>query len=96
MSSYEIREIDLSLGQTIQNESVQETEPQFALCIRNDDYSVSLERHKIYRVLPDKDAVQENELRVIDESGEDYLFPASYFMLLSLPPAIQEALLVAP
>lgn len=96
MTSYEIREIDLSLGHTIQEETVQKTEPQFALCVRNGEYSVSLERHKIYRVLPDEDAIQENELRVIDESGEDYLFPASYFMLLSLPPAIQQALLVAP
>ncbi len=68
-------------------------EPQFALCVRNDGYLASLERHKIYRVLPDEDSVAHDYLRVIDESGEDYLFPASYFMPLSLPPAIQAVLL---
>lgn len=69
--------------------------PLFAVCVRNDGYTVSLERHKIYRVLPDPEASRDQELRVVDESGEDYLFPASLFMLLSLPRAIQEMLLAA-
>lgn len=56
--------------------------PQFAVCISNSEYAASLERHKIYRVLPDEDAEQEGDLRVIDESGEDYLYPADYFMIV--------------
>ena len=87
-------ETDLSRGQGGPAEEHERSEPTFAVCVRNDGYTVSLERHKIYRVLPDSEALQDHELRVVDESGEDYLFPASFFMPLSLPRAIQEALLV--
>ena len=55
---------------------------QFAVCTSNAEYPASLELHKIYRVLPDEDAQQDGDLRVIDESGEDYLYPADYFMLV--------------
>lgn len=58
---------------------------KFAICIDNSEYPVSLERHKIYRVLPDEDAEQDGDLRIIDESGEDYLYPADYFVLVDLP-----------
>lgn len=58
--------------------------PPFAVCISNSEYPASLERYKIYRVLPDQDAEQEGDLRVIGESGEDYLYPADYFMMLEL------------
>ena len=64
---------------------------QFALCIRNDDCEDLLTR-KVYQVLPDDDAAKEGYVRVVDESGEDYLYPASYFVLLELPPAAREAL----
>jgi len=47
-----------------------------------------LERHKIYRVLPDKDAAHEGDLRVIDESGEDYLYEAERFLRVDLPPKV--------
>ena len=47
---------------------------RFAVCIDNSGYPASLERHKIYRVLIDRDAAQEGDLRVVDESGEDYLY----------------------
>lgn len=57
----------------------------FAICVDNSDYPVSLELHKIYRVLPDDDAALDGDLRVIDESGEDYLYPADYFVLIDLP-----------
>ncbi len=57
----------------------------FAVCIDNSAYPVSLELHKIYRVLPDDDAAMDGDLRVIDESGEDYLYPAEYFVLIDLP-----------
>ena len=54
-----------------------------------------MELHKIYRVLPDEDAEQDGDLRVIDESGEDYLYPADAFMILELPRDVQRALLQA-
>jgi hypothetical protein len=67
----------------------------FAVCINNSEYPASLELHKIYRVLPDEDAESDGDLRVIDESGEDYLYPADYFMMLELPREVQRALLQA-
>ena len=57
----------------------------FAICVDNSDYPASLELHKIYRVLPDKEAEHDGDLRVIDESGEDYLYPADYFVMVDLP-----------
>ena len=67
----------------------------FAICINNSEYPASLELHKIYRVVPDEDAEQDGDLRVIDESGEDYLYPADYFMMLDLPREVQRVLLQA-
>lgn len=67
--------------------------PKFAVCINNADYPASLELHKIYRVLPDEDAATDGDLRVVDESGEDYLYPAKYFVLVPLPQAVKESLL---
>ncbi len=58
----------------------------WALCVRNDDYPVSLELRKLYPVLPDADAAQHDFIRVIDESGEDYLYPADYFLMIDVPP----------
>ena len=57
----------------------------FAVCIDDREYPVSLELHKIYRVLPDEDANLDGDLRIVDESGEDYLFPARYFLRIQLP-----------
>ena len=70
-----------------------ETRPngQFALCIENKDCE-DLEKRKIYMVVPDEEAQKEGYLRVIDESGEDYLYPASYFILVPLPAEAQKAL----
>jgi hypothetical protein len=67
---------------------------QFALCIENRDCP-DLEKRKIYVALRDDDAGKEGYLRVIDESGEDYLYPASYFILVDLPVEAQDALRVA-
>ena len=64
----------------------------WVLCLRNDGYEVSLERRKIYQAIPDADAQAHRQLRVIDESGEDYLFPASYFTNIDLPAAVRRAL----
>jgi hypothetical protein len=69
--------------------------PQFAVCVDNTGYPVSLELHKIYRVLPDEDAAEDGDLRVIDESGEDYLYPVSHFMVIELPKAVERKLLKA-
>ncbi len=65
---------------------------KFVICIKNQGYEVSLERGKVYRVLDDEKASQHSLIRVIDESGEDYLFPAEYFVAIKLPKAAEKAL----
>jgi hypothetical protein len=69
--------------------------PLFAVCIDNSEYPASLELHKVYQVLPDEDAAVDGDIRVIDESGEDYLYPADYFILVKLPHAVEQAFLQA-
>ena len=59
----------------------------FAVCVNNEGYPASLELRKIYRVIPDSQAAERHLVRVVDESGEDYLYPASYFVLIELPEA---------
>src|SRR5713226_9749666 len=61
---------------------------RFVVCIENSGYPVSLELHKIYRAVPDQDATREGDLRIVDESGEDYLYPAEWFAAVvhGLPP----------
>lgn len=68
---------------------------QFAVCVDNDGYEASLERHKIYVILPDKNAERDGDLRVIDESGEDYLFSADRFVAIDVPAAVRASLLMA-
>jgi len=68
---------------------------RFAVCIGNEDYEASLELHKIYRVIPDEDAAADGDVRVIDESGEDYLYPADWFVFLELPHLVEKSLLHA-
>jgi hypothetical protein len=58
---------------------------RYVLCVRNGSYRVSLEPRKIYRVLDDAGAEADGMLRVIDESGEDYLFPANLFVEIEIP-----------
>lgn len=67
--------------------------PKYALCVENKDCE-DLEKRKIYQILSDDDAIKEGYLRIIDESGEDYLYPESYIILLQLPQEAQEALRV--
>ncbi len=67
---------------------------QFAICLRNDDCD-DLELRKVYRVLPDAAAAAEGYLRVLDESGEDYLYPAEYFVLVDVPRTAERALSAA-
>ena len=73
----------------------QNTEPLLAICIDNTDYELSLERRKVYPVLEDTDAAQHNYVRVIDETGEDYLFPASRFVFVAVPRDVKEAVIAA-
>ena len=68
---------------------------QFVLCLRNDGYEASLEPRKFYLALPDPDAEVHRQVRVVDESGEDYLFPASHFAAVALPAALRRRLLAA-
>jgi hypothetical protein len=68
---------------------------RFALCVCNTDYAASLEMRKVYRILSDAQASRHGLMRVIDESGEDYLYPEKYFVPIKLPQAAERALLAA-
>ena len=70
-------------------------EPQFVVCVKNKQYGASLELRKLYQVLPDDAAARHNQLRVIDESGEDYLYPEDYFVAVNLPQSAEKAVLRA-
>ena len=70
-------------------------EQLFAICIRNDDYPASLEVRKVYAVIPDPAATEHRLLRVIDESGEDYLYPEDYFVPIELPQPVRRVFLPA-
>ncbi|MBI3245010.1 MAG: hypothetical protein HYZ50_00710 [Deltaproteobacteria bacterium] len=67
---------------------------QFAICIRTDDPDLLTSR-RIYEVLPDESAAKSQYLRVIDNEEEDYLYPASYFVLIDFPPAVEQVLVQA-
>ena len=70
-------------------------EPQFVVCVKNDGYKASLEPRKIYQVLPDAAALTHHMLRVIDESGEDYLYPADLFASIALPQTLAKVFALA-
>ena len=74
-------------------ESMNETNERykFALCIESTD-AEDLERRKVYQVIPDEKAEADGFFRIIDESGEDYLYPQSYFILVQLPREARDAL----
>jgi hypothetical protein len=68
---------------------------RYAVCVEVGEYPASLEHRKIYEVWPDADAEAHGQLRVVDESGEDYLFPAEYFRILTLPPGVDRLIRAA-
>jgi hypothetical protein len=68
---------------------------EFAVCLRNRGYAASLEVRKLYPVLNDPDAAANDLIRVIDESGEDYLYPTRFFHRVALPVELQRALRLA-
>jgi hypothetical protein len=65
------------------------------VCINNEGYSVSLERRKLYVTMPDAEATKHGQLRVIDESGEDYLYPQEFFVAVELPQSLRRRVLQA-
>ena len=67
---------------------------QFAICINTDDPDLLTPR-MIYQVLPDESAAKSQYIRVIDDEGEDYLYPAAYFVFVDFSPTIEQALLQA-
>jgi hypothetical protein len=69
-----------------------ETKP-FALCIDNSGYEASLIPGKVYRILPDARAAKDDLVRIVDESGEDYLYHKSYFVFVDFPPAVKKKVL---
>ena len=67
----------------------------YAVCVKNEHYPASLEVRKIYQVLGDKESTALGLVRIIDESGEDYLYPANYFIPIKVPRAVERAMRVA-
>jgi hypothetical protein len=65
----------------------------FALCIDNSDYQASLIPGKVYRILPDAVAAKDDLVRIVDESGEDYLYHKSYFLFVDFPPSVKKRIL---
>ncbi|HYT50452.1 MAG TPA: hypothetical protein VEL78_08680 [Pyrinomonadaceae bacterium] len=72
------------------------TQPRFAVCIDNAAYPDDLNVRTVYQVLPDESAARSKYLRIVDETGEDYLYPADLFVLIDVPPEAQKALVQAP
>ena len=68
---------------------------QYVVCVRNEDYTASLELRKIYEVIPDSDAEAHGMLRLVDESGEDYLYPRDFFLPIELPATVSKAFALA-
>jgi hypothetical protein len=64
----------------------------FVLCVKNKNYPASLEVRKVYEAIPDSSAAAHRLVRVIDESGEDYLYPEKYFVPLELPASVKRSL----
>lgn len=71
------------------------TKPRFAICINNAGYLDDLKVRTVYQVLPDESAARSDYIRVIDETGEDYLFPAAYFVFVEVPSDAAKTLMLA-
>jgi hypothetical protein len=68
---------------------------QLVVCVDNDGYTVSLEKRKIYVSLRDAAAEKQGMLRIVDESGDDYLYPKAFFRAVDLPVAVKRAVMAA-
>ena len=73
----------------------QNLETRFVVCVKNEGYPASLELRKIYQVISDARAAEHEYIRIIDESGEDYLYPADYFVPIELPQDVEEVFSLA-
>ena len=71
------------------------TDPRFVVCVKNKGYAASLELRKLYQVVSDETALKLHQIRVIDESGEDYLYPVEYFVAVQLPQSVEKAVRAA-
>ena len=69
----------------------QQPKTYYVVCIKNEDYPASLELLKIYQAIVDEQAAEDQLVRVIDESGEDYMYPADHFVSIKLPQAVEQA-----
>jgi hypothetical protein len=67
----------------------------FAICIKNNGYEDDLKVRMVYKVLPDESAARSNYIRIVDETGEDYLYPAAYFVMIAVPLEAEALLAVA-
>jgi hypothetical protein len=67
----------------------------FVVCVQRAEYAASLEPWKLYRVLPDPEAAQMGQMRIVDESGEDFLYPAEWFRTVKLPQALARLLVAS-
>jgi hypothetical protein len=72
---------------------MKEVRKHFALCLDNTDYEVSLIPGKVYRIIPDRKAAEDEFIRIIDESGEDYLYHNSHFAFVDFPKSVEKKLL---
>lgn len=70
-------------------------EQQFVICVENEGYAASLELWKVYRILPDEKAAKHRMVRIVDESGEDYLYSESSFVPIKLPQSVAKAILAS-
>lgn len=66
--------------------------PKYVICIKNEDYDVDLSLGKVYRVIPDRVGEARGFVRIVDESGEDYLYPRDFFLPIAVPKTVQKAL----
>lgn len=63
---------------------------QYVICINNEGYDASLELRKLYEVIPDSEAENHKQIRILDESGEDYLYPKDFFMEIDIPHTLEK------
>lgn len=70
------------------------SELRFAICVKNDGYVDDLKVRTVYQILPDESAARSNYVRVVDETGEDYLYPSAYFVPVEVSPEAAETLVL--
>ena len=81
------------ISSVIWNEIMNEHKKRFAICVDNSDYGASLILRKIYEIIPDEQGAKDDLLRIVDESGEDYLYHRSHFVVVEFPVEVEHALL---